>query len=418
MVLIIGDRTPGDTSYVAAEVLDEERNRAGRSRAMTVFTPMGLLGPWVIRPLFWATRLCGPSDIEKLSFIHFARWGMIRKIPDLGQPKERLRQPLLMFESNYNGSFDGYIDAFAHILAPGMIGMWGTSYGFPRPKPVRRFIEYIHANELVAEHYHSAYPHATRTMVLHALAVDEGIERLQADAPTLGVEAFSDRYRELLVEGQWTQRRSEEHLKARLRRKVPGLRRPPRYGRHNHARLACSVTSLVPIRAGHVDQVRAALAALSPSPFADVPGVHFGRFVVVDELRRSWAGAPRRHTRLRSSYLLMSAMVTAPDGPAANALPGSFLEQLVARRTEQLHAVWRHCVSCPAADDPAGVVGWLDRSLLESVLVHVGCPDATVDQVLRALARQEALQQFAATHQAELDRAVVRAAFLAEVGAW
>jgi len=192
-------------SPIPDEVYDERYNRCGRARAMTVFTPVWpLLGVPITKAVFVFARRSTrkPGSIQELSFIHFARWGLVRQIPQLGQPKERLRQPLFMFESNYNGSFEQYIDAFAHILTRGMTLFWGTSYGFPRPKPVTRFKEYIRANEFVVQHYYSAYPAASSTMVVSALGFRGGLDELRRLASSLEPGEFAVRYRELLKASQ------------------------------------------------------------------------------------------------------------------------------------------------------------------------------------------------------------------------
>jgi len=205
------ERTAVDDDVVQrqSEVFDETLNRCGRTRAMTVFTPVR---PWYRPPggttwvniVFtfarWKTRT--PGSIEELSFIHFARWGLVRRIPDFGQPREHLRQPLFMFESNYNGTFDQYIDAFSHILTTGMTLFWGTSYGFPKPRPVAPFKRYIHANEYVAQHYYSAYPAATATMIVSALALEERHCAFRKRAPSLSPEQFASEYRQFLTEVQ------------------------------------------------------------------------------------------------------------------------------------------------------------------------------------------------------------------------
>lgn len=143
-----------------------------------------------------------PGTIRELSFIHFARWIVIRRLPDHGQPRERRRQRLLMFESNYNGTFDQYIDGFSNILTDGMTTIWGTSYGFPGPRPVAPFKAYIRASEFVADHYYSAYPTATTTMIKSALALEEPLRAFTVRAATVSPETFADEYRELLTERQ------------------------------------------------------------------------------------------------------------------------------------------------------------------------------------------------------------------------
>ena len=193
------------SSGIQPEVLDETKNRCGRARAMTVFTPVRpLYGSLWVKAVFlfarWKTRK--PGSIQKLSFIHFARWGLIRRIPDFGQPRERLRQPLFMFESNYNGTFEEYIDAFAYILTSGMHLFWGSSYGFPGPKPSTPFKGYIHANEYVAQHYYSAYPTATTTMIVSALELDENHREFRDRAASSSPEEFAVEYRAFLTKCQ------------------------------------------------------------------------------------------------------------------------------------------------------------------------------------------------------------------------
>ena len=89
------------------------------------------------------------------------------KIPYNGPPqrKQRLRHPHLFFESNFNGGWEEYIDAFSHILAKGMTGVLGQLVRLPEPLPTAPFKEYIQINETEADHYYSAYPEATNTMI-------------------------------------------------------------------------------------------------------------------------------------------------------------------------------------------------------------------------------------------------------------
>ena len=83
---------------------------------------------------------------------------MIRRFPD-GGGGERLHHTYLFFESNFNGTWDQYIDAFSEVVPDAHEGRSGArSYGFPGPIPVEPFKEYIRQNEYVANHYWSAYP--------------------------------------------------------------------------------------------------------------------------------------------------------------------------------------------------------------------------------------------------------------------
>jgi hypothetical protein len=52
---------------------------------------------------------------------------------------ERVRYRYLLFESNFNGTWDEYIDAFSEVVPTRMRLIWGSSYGFPGPLPVEPF---------------------------------------------------------------------------------------------------------------------------------------------------------------------------------------------------------------------------------------------------------------------------------------
>jgi hypothetical protein len=149
------------------------RNVDGQAIAITVFSSVKWLGRLWLPIVFWYAEHFPKSTgtLGRLSFIHFARWTLVRRIPYNGPPQrqEQLSYPRLFFESNFNGGWEEYIDAFSHILTKGMKVFWGTSYGFPRPLPTGPFKEYIKENELQASHFYSAYPQATTTMVLAAL---------------------------------------------------------------------------------------------------------------------------------------------------------------------------------------------------------------------------------------------------------
>lgn len=188
-------------------------NHAGRAIAMTLYSPVlpwyrhtpnrpfferGALWLWgvfvVLRALPSKTQI-----IHDLSFIHFARWTLIRRIPDFGQPREKLKPRLLMFESNYNGGFAQYVDGFAGVLGFDLSRIWGTSYGFPGPHPVTPFKEYVEAYDFTVDHYYSAYPDATTTMITSALAVKNAISNFNQRAESYEASDFADAYRELLT---------------------------------------------------------------------------------------------------------------------------------------------------------------------------------------------------------------------------
>lgn len=182
------------------------RNIDGVAIAITVFSTLKWWGKFFLPVLFFVTKRRPQltTTLVQLSFIHFARWSIVRKIPYNGppQPKQKLRYPHMYFESNFNGGWEEYIDAFSHILTSGMAAFWGSSYGFPKALPVGPFKLYIQANETEACHYYSAYPHATITMIKTALELDEKLAPLKRGAKTMDPDAFAAAYRKLLTDAQ------------------------------------------------------------------------------------------------------------------------------------------------------------------------------------------------------------------------
>ena len=175
-------------------------NVEGKATAITVVTPLRRWGPLVLWFVFWAGRNITATlqKLEQLSFIHYARWAVIHRFPD-GYGGERLHHSYLLFESNFNGTWDQYIDAFSEIVPFRMKAIWGSSYGFPGPLPVEPFKQYIRRNEYVANHYWSAYPGATTTEIVSAAHVQAALAELRGRAGSFEPDAFKAAYDKFLA---------------------------------------------------------------------------------------------------------------------------------------------------------------------------------------------------------------------------
>jgi hypothetical protein len=182
-------------------------NVAGEATAMTVMTPVkkGWADLW-LRPNFVIGQHIPAvtAPLRALSFIHFALWAIIDKIPQNGppQPEEKLNYKYLIFESNFNGTWDQYIDAFSHIVASRMKLIWNSSYGFPGPVPVEPFKDYIERNEFVCDHYYNAYPEATATIIGSSLRLKKEFERFAAETEAMEPEEFEVAYRTFITSVQ------------------------------------------------------------------------------------------------------------------------------------------------------------------------------------------------------------------------
>ena len=174
------------------------RNVDGRATAITVLTPVKWWGPPLLRFFLWlVTRTgLGLGTLRRLSFIHYARWAIITRIPYNGPPqrRERLNYAYLLFESNFNGTWDQYIDAFSEVVPQRMRLVWGSSFGFPGPMPTGPFKDYIRCNEFVASHYYSAYPGATTTMIRSAIELQARLAKFVEYSQDMDAKSFKAAY--------------------------------------------------------------------------------------------------------------------------------------------------------------------------------------------------------------------------------
>jgi hypothetical protein len=136
------------------------------------------------------------------------------------------------------------------------------------------------------------------------------------------------------------------------------------------------------------DALRAELAGWKDSPFSDVPGTHFARFVVLPPgLRREDVAQPPES--LPGAQLMFSAFF---DGE-----PQLFLEALCARIPDAAHAVWRHCHGHPGHPGTHGHAfrRWLRSHHVIATQPFADVPDATLFDVREALAFRRRFRDFA-----------------------
>ena len=177
------------------------------------------------------------------------------------------------------------------------------------------------------------------------------------------------------------------------------------------------LTPILPARSRDLGRHLQNLEIGPRSPLARLPSVHFGRWVVIDQLRTDWPGAPDPRPALRSEYLLFTATVTAAEG-GRHRFPESFLEELHREIAGDADAIWSHCLGYPGSRDRDAFVGYLAKSQLETALFHVGYPDVTVEEVRHALAVRDSIVGFARDHQGTRDAAELQQAYLRESQTW
>lgn len=180
-------------------------NINGKTYAMTAITPMK---PWktpILRAFFFLLGHVKPlqARLVGLSFIHFARWVVIKHkgFPRLSesQPEEQLSYDYLLFFSNFNGTWNQYIDAFADVLADGLNLVWRWSEKFPMSRPVTAFKRYIALVQFDTDYYYTAYPRATTNDIKAAHRVCAALEDFGRASAEMSPAEFSGAYVKFLT---------------------------------------------------------------------------------------------------------------------------------------------------------------------------------------------------------------------------
>lgn len=177
----------------------------GRASALTVISAVRRRWVPLLQVLFFVGTHVPPllNTLRKLSFIHYARWTLFREIPTGGsEGGQRLRNVHLYFESNYNGTWSQYIDAFSYVVPQHIEAIWKSSYDFPGAVPAHGLKQYISDHEYPAEHYYSAYPEASATMVVSALELRRNLDRLREQARSASAKKFDKAYTRFLTDNQ------------------------------------------------------------------------------------------------------------------------------------------------------------------------------------------------------------------------
>ena len=181
-------------------------NIAGKAYAMNVLTPMRPRMTWINALLFNAARALPDrlAGLLGLSIIHFARWVIIRRSnwPDLGQGKETLKNDYMLFCSNFNGTWDQYIDAFSDGLPNGLDLFWYSSTKYPHSIPITPFKNYIRANQIDTDYYYNATPGSAQRDIKCAIRVRNAVLALTAQHGSSDPASFARAWRAALVSVQ------------------------------------------------------------------------------------------------------------------------------------------------------------------------------------------------------------------------
>lgn len=179
-------------------------NIAGKAYAMSVITPIRWYMTWINKLFFWVAqkRPATLKGLITLSLIHYARWVVIgrKQFPHLhpDQPKEDLHYSYMLFFSNFNGSWDQYVDSFTFSIPSGLDLFWKWNIRYPRSVPLTPFHEYIRYNQIETTHYYSAYPLASSNDIKAAKNVRQAMLDFDSGYADASPEEFLKHYKGLL----------------------------------------------------------------------------------------------------------------------------------------------------------------------------------------------------------------------------
>ena len=176
-----------------------------RVRSLTPLTPMKPFGAVLARLLFAIQRtLPETMGIRELKAIYFTRWSVLTSFPYNGPPQipERPPHPYLVWETDYNGVTERYIETFTYLISRQINLAWFTSYGFPHTRSVTELKNYIEQVSHPIDYHYCAYPDASVRMILSALEVAKEHRYLVDQANDGPAEEFAPVYRSFLQRRQ------------------------------------------------------------------------------------------------------------------------------------------------------------------------------------------------------------------------
>jgi hypothetical protein len=220
---------------------------AGRATALTLLLPLNWTGSARLRLIFWwlgrTSQRRHLQQLDLLRFIYAIRWSLLPPL-EPGAPGLRGR-PLLLFESNFTGDWDEYLEVFGSVQGPQLDRIVQACADYPGLGDLQQFKAWAKLHDHTPEHYATAYPTITPLDIRRHLAAT--------------------------TDGRST---------SQVQREGYGRGRPS------------WSTFLVSIAAGQTDQTIVAARRLStPAGSQLLVGqseVHFARVVVITRPARSW----------------------------------------------------------------------------------------------------------------------------------
>ena len=162
---------------------------------------------WILRLVFfvlWHIKHL-QNDLINLSFIQFARWVIIprNRFPYLGGRPAAAKPSsydYLLFFSNFNGTWNQYIDAFSAVLSERPEPHLALERKVPRLGPRHAASRSTSRRvQFDTDYYYTAYPQATANDVKSAHIVQQALNTLSSKAESLTPEQFQQAYLQFVL---------------------------------------------------------------------------------------------------------------------------------------------------------------------------------------------------------------------------
>ena len=124
---------------------------------MTTIAPLKPGTAPMLRQLLQTVQHLKTSPIENIKKVHYARWVIIDN------------DSRLLFTSNFDGTWDEYLDDFSDFDREALDKIFGFCEGYPGAWPVGPFKEYVKKHQIRSSLFYSAYPQTTVREVFRAL---------------------------------------------------------------------------------------------------------------------------------------------------------------------------------------------------------------------------------------------------------
>jgi hypothetical protein len=106
--------------------------------------------------------LIAEKVLANIATVHYAQWVIV----------PAGNRAYLMFNSNYDGTFDSYIDDFSDKIPLGLDAIWLHCEGWPGADDAERLKAFIRSTTFEAGTFYAAYPDATVRDVQRALQAE------------------------------------------------------------------------------------------------------------------------------------------------------------------------------------------------------------------------------------------------------